>query len=171
MRVELKLHRFSGMANSYFGSDTPEVVLRSLFTKYDQDNSGHIGKEELLTLLTDDLGLSDSEADVYTHLMDKDGSSSVCYDEFKHWFCDGDKLNALNDQSRYHLLSKAVEMFRQYDCDGNQAIGIDEFYQLMSNIGGNEHSIDEAFKSLDSDQNGKISFPEFLRWLNWIQFD
>ena len=60
-------------------------------------------------------------------------------------------------------------MFNKFDADGNGSIGRDEFNQLMIEIKTcPSDKIDEAFKSLDRDGNGIISFPEFLNWLGWL---
>ena len=69
---------------------------------------------------------------------------------------------------RFHRLKKAVDMFKKFDADGNGSIEKDEFTQLMIAINCPKDKIPAALKSLDSDGDGKISFPEFLKWLNWI---
>ncbi|XP_052815904.1 uncharacterized protein LOC128242690 [Mya arenaria] len=153
------------MAQSYFNENTPDVVLRSLFAKYDADQSGQIGRDELSTLLTTDLGMTDSQAEVYIHLLDKDGSSSVCFDEFKQWLRSDEKLKSINDQARYHVLCKAVEMFKKYDTDESQSISSDEFEELMNDLGASSDR-ESDFKAIG---NGKISFPEFLKWLKWLK--
>ena len=69
---------------------------------------------------------------------------------------------------RFYRLKKAVEMFKKYDADGNGSIEKEEFTDLMIAINCPRDKIPEALKSLDRDGDGKISFPEFLRWLNWL---
>ena len=76
----LQLENNQKMSNSYFSKDTPDIVLRSLFTKYDRDNSGTIAVSELPQLFVEDLGLSSEEAETYTLLVDKDGSGTFSFD-------------------------------------------------------------------------------------------
>lgn len=70
--------------------------------------------------------------------------------------------------TRFHRLKKAIDMFKNYDVDGNGAIEKDEFTELMISVKCPSHKIPEALKPIDLDANGKVSFPEFLHWLNWL---
>ena len=51
---------------SYFDEDVPDVVLKSLFKKYDKDNSGSLTQMEIRILLEHDLGTVSSETDTHT---------------------------------------------------------------------------------------------------------
>ena len=42
------------VAKSYFNADIPEIVVKSLFKKYDTDGSGRLGKNEMSSMLKDD---------------------------------------------------------------------------------------------------------------------
>jgi len=153
--------------SSYFGEDTPDIVLKSLFQKYDKDSSGQLSVKELPELLTNDLGLSTEQAEAYTLLLDKDASGSLSFDEFKSWITSGEKLKNI-DSHRFDLMSKAVEMFKRLDADQSGALDRDEFTKLHLEVGGQLQYLDSALNALDSDNNGKISFVEFMKWLNWI---
>ena len=153
---------------SYFDKDTPDIVLKSLFDKYDIDASGSIGVSELPKLLSEDLGLSCEEAETYTLLVDKDASGKLSFDEFKSWLNSGEKLKNVNDTSRFYLMQKAVEMFKRYDLDGSGGIDRNEFQKLHIDVGGKPEGVDIALRCLDKDGNSKISFYEFLKWLNWV---
>ena len=61
-----------------------------------------------------------------------------------------------------------MDLFRRYDTDNSQALDRKEFCKLFIDVGGKEQNLDGALKELDRDGNGRISFQEFLRWLNWI---
>jgi len=159
------------MANSYFNSNTPDIVLKSLFSKYDNDNSDQLGNDELKSLFRDDLGLTDDQAEMYTLLLDKDGTGSVCFEEFVKWFRSGEKMKTLDDSSRFACMQKAVEMFNGYDKDGSQSLDKAELSNVLKECGGQPDTVDSAMASLDLDGNGKISFVEFVKWLNWVPMD
>ena len=43
--------------SSYFDENTPDIVLKSLFQKYDKDNSGQLSMKEIPELLRNDFGI------------------------------------------------------------------------------------------------------------------
>ena len=153
--------------SSYFDENTPDIVLKSLFQKYDKDNSGQLSMKEIPELLKNDLGLSDEEAETYTLLLDKDASGSLSFDEFKSWLTSGERLKNV-DSYRFNLMYKAVEMFKKKDVDQSGSLERDEFAKLHVEMGGDPVYLDSALNALDGDHNGKISFFEFMKWLNWI---
>ena len=155
-------------ARSAFDFNTPDVVLKSLFLKYDKDGSGKLNHQELSALFRDDLGLTREQADAYSLLLDRDGSSNVSFEEFKSWLNSGEKLQNINDKSRYHRLRQAVDLFRKYDTDDSQALDRNEFSKLFIDLGEKKQNLEGALKELDRDGNERISFQEFLKWLNWI---
>ena len=158
-------------ALSYYCSSTPDIVIKSLFNKYDTDDNGRLEIIELHTLLCDDLGLSDEETEAYIFLMDIHNNGSVEYQEFREWLRNDDKWSYLSDRSRFRLLLKAVELFKQYDTDASGALDTQEFSVLYADMGGHAYYIQSALKSMDKDGNGRISFYEFLKWLNWIELN
>lgn len=156
---------------TYFNADVPEIAVKSLFRKYDADESGRLGKNEMLQLLKDDLGLKDDKAQVCIMMVDKDGSGEVSYDEFISWLRTEKGFKDIDDKSRFYRVQKAIELFKQFDSDGNGTIDREEFKKLFKQFGTNqsdESQLDRALKSVDSSEDGKISFPEFLAWLNWL---
>lgn len=153
---------------SYFDEGTPDIVLKSLFAKYDSDGSGNLSISELPQLLQNDLGLSQEEAETYSLLVDKDASGKLSFDEFRAWLNSGEKFKNVNDASRFHLMHKAVEMFQKYDLDRSGGLDRNEFLKLHVEMGGQAQYVDSALNALDKDGNTKISFYEFLKWLNWI---
>ena len=43
----------------------------------------------------------------------------------------GEKLKNINDSSRFYLMQKAVEMFKQYDTNASGALDREEFTRLL----------------------------------------
>ncbi|KAH3771460.1 hypothetical protein DPMN_172779 [Dreissena polymorpha] len=152
------------MAKSYFDPKTPDIVIKSLFQKYDKDNSGFLDRKELSSLLEDDLGLTTRQVEVYFHLLDRDGNAKISPDELSDWLRRNERFKMVNDKSRFYAVCKAVDMFKKYDKDGSQYISFEELKGLLFEHGRNI-DVQSAFKSIDQDGNGKISFPEFLNWL------
>ena len=65
-------------------------------------------------------------------------------------------------------MQKAVEMFKQYDTNCSGGLDRGEFSRLHADVGGSPQGLEVALQALDKDGNNKISFIEFLKWLNWI---
>lgn len=159
--------------NSYFDKKVPEIVLRSLFDKYDSDHNDRLDAKEFNILVSDDLGLSMEQTEAYRYLLDRDADGRVSFEEFAMWFKSGDKFKTVNDKTRYYYLKKAVEMFKVYDLDHNGAIDSKEFHKLYKDLGGKGHKKEEkkALLQIDLDHNGKVSFQEFMKWLNWVPLE
>lgn len=153
---------------SYFGKDTPDIVLQSLFSKYDKDGSGILGKNELRTFMQDDLGLDTEQSEIYTLLNDGDGSNTWSFGEFKIWLNSCENFQIINNSSKYYLMSQAVEMFAKYDHDKTGSLDIKELAEVLTDIGCGDGDVELARQALDTDGNKLISFPEFLAWLNWF---
>ena len=58
--------------------------------------------------------------------------------------------------------------FDGYDQNGDGQLELDEFGQLLDELGAGyeEAQVRAAFASLDADQNGSIDFEEFSGW--WV---
>lgn len=148
----------------YFSEEVPEVVVKSIFTKYDTDGSGSLQKDELMILLQQDLGMDAKQAETVMMVVDKDGSGDVSFEEFLQFLRNKkDVLKSVDNSSKYGQLRKAVECFKKFDEDGSGTIEPDELKQLLQAV-GYEGSIESAQKKLDKDGDGKISFPEFLEF-------
>lgn len=161
----------SAKATTFFDPKAPTVVLRSLFYKYDKDGSGKLSKDELQTLFVDDLGFTNEQANAYSLLLDKDGDNELSFEEFHIWLKSGEKFQNINDKSRYQKLKKAVDMFKKFDKDESGFLDRGEFKKLFQEVGGKANKMDKALAELDVDGNNRISFQEFLRWLNWVPLD
>ena len=156
---------------SYFDKDSPMLVIRSLFQKYDTDGNGVLTEAEIFSFLDGDLGLSEEDINIYTLILDKDGDKMVTFDEFLSWFRSGEHFRLIGNRSRYSLICKAVDLFKKFDADQSETIDREEFIQLMKSLGHKTFNVDEALSALDENGDGVISFWEFLKWLNWIPME
>eukprot|EP01103_Thecamoeba_quadrilineata_P020646 TRINITY_DN8988_c0_g1_i1.p1 TRINITY_DN8988_c0_g1~~TRINITY_DN8988_c0_g1_i1.p1 ORF type:complete len:148 (+),score=31.05 TRINITY_DN8988_c0_g1_i1:36-479(+) len=147
------------MASVIGSSD--QIVVKSLFQKYDKDRSGYISLFELQELLQD-LGFKNVE-DVARSLADKNDDGRISFDEFYVWWTSSDKFKDLSG-TKYQKLSQAYDYFKKYDKDNSGSITKAEYQQLCQDLG---YASGDGFQSLDSDGSGKIGYQEFLKWLNW----
>lgn len=156
---------------SYFSESTPVVVIQSLFRKYDADGNGELQREEIMSLLRVDLGLETKKAEAILAAIDKDSDGSVSFEEFLQWFRNEEGMEMVNESqdccNRYYYTRKAVDLFKKYDIDGNGNIDAVELKKLLDDI-DYKHSVQDALTTMDKDGDGTVSFPEFLKWLNWI---
>ncbi|XP_002167840.3 uncharacterized calcium-binding protein B0563.7 [Hydra vulgaris] len=156
---------------TYFDSNTPVIVLKSLFLKYDSDRNNYLNRDELKALFIEDLGFSTEQCEVYVFLLDKDGNNKISFEEFVSWLRSSEHFKNISNKPRYQRLKKAVEMFKKFDVDNNQSLDRDEFKRLFTSLNGDPPKLDAALAELDRDGNNRISFEEFLRWLNWVPLD
>lgn len=157
---------------SLFREDVPEIVIKSIFSKYDKDGSGCLEKSEILAMLRDDMGLDEKQAEVCFMLIDKDGSKSVSFPELAEWFrTPGKGFKVVDDQHRYAYVRRVADYFKEYDRDGSGVIDRREFRALLAS--GNkdwnrctDEDISRALKAVDKDGSGTVSFSEFLAWMD-----
>lgn len=154
---------------SFFDSNTPTIVIRSLFDKYDKSGSGTLDSTELNDLLQKDLGFKKDQANVYSMLLDKDGDQSISFEEFLAWLRSGERFEFIQDQKQFQTLCKAVELFKTYDTDNNNTLSQDELKLLLDSLGYKTVDVKRFFEYLDEHKNGKISFWELMKWLNWVK--
>ncbi|XP_078353671.1 putative calcium-binding protein B0563.7 [Oculina patagonica] len=157
--------------HSYFFRDAPEIAIHSLFDKYDQERNGRLDESELKDLLEGDLGLNPEQANIYTLLLDQTGDHCVSFEEFFNWLRSGEGFQNINDKSRFAKLCQAVEMFKSFDTDNSDTLDKKQFKNLIAAIGYTDVDSEKLFNELNSHHNGKLSFVEFLKWLNWVQID
>ncbi|MES1911794.1 MAG: hypothetical protein MHM6MM_004170 [Cercozoa sp. M6MM] len=154
---------------NYLSEDTPLMVAKSLFAKYDKDGTGTLTTDELVDLFGD-FGVQDEQqVRTFQLLMDKNANGLVNCDEFLNFVKTENRLDTLTDASRYGLLQMAVQRFQHYDTTKSGSIDASEFDQVMADVGCVDPArVAHAKQVLDKDGDGVISFPEFLEWLNWV---
>lgn len=155
---------------SLFRNDVPEVVIKSIFMKYDTDGSGNLEKTEILGMLGE-MGLDGKQAELCFMMIDKDGNKTVSLDEFLQWFRSGEGVKVVDDPSRYAFVRRVADAFKKYDEDGSGLIEKAEFRALLASGGKDwqscsEAQIEAALRLVDKDGSGTVSFSEFLAWMD-----
>ena len=157
--------------SNFFDDGVPELALKSLFQKYDINQDGWLNQDELKGLFVDDLGLEEDQAEIYNYLLDRNGDNRISYDEFLYWMRSNENLQNVTEKHRFWLIRNAVDLFKKYDTNGDWSLDIKELQQMILEHGGTMEKIEEALTTLDEDGDGRISFQEFLKWLDWIPID
>ena len=157
--------------NSFFARDAPEIAIHSLFDKYDAIGRGKLGRTELQTLLEDDLGLTAEQSCIYTLLLDHNGDHYVSFEEFLNWLRSGERFQNIDDKSRFWKLCLAVEIFKSFDTDDSDTLDQSQFKNLIVSVGYEHVDAEKLFDELDRYRNGKLSFWEFMQWLNWVPIE
>eukprot|EP00698_Gefionella_okellyi_P008576 TRINITY_DN212_c1_g1_i1.p1 TRINITY_DN212_c1_g1~~TRINITY_DN212_c1_g1_i1.p1 ORF type:complete len:1273 (+),score=360.04 TRINITY_DN212_c1_g1_i1:159-3977(+) len=160
------------------------ATLRKVFRDFDEDHNGTISRTELRAGLTA-LGvpLSDPEFDSLVHVVDADDSGSIDYDEFAKVFNAVD-TPVMTDAERDRIFDEYRKRARTFSVAGNggamettkqsgrrtrkaqqDAIDADIVKKVAEATMRNPNQIRAAFKRLDRDYDGKISYAEFRRGL------
>ena len=153
---------------SFFDHTVPSIVIRSLFLKYDTVGRGSLKHEELAYLFTENFGMTQTEAETYSILLDKSGDGNISFEDFSVWLRSEERFKNLHDQKRYYRIRKALECFKQCDRDNDGVIDKNELVELLECVGCDRHDVDNVYNWLEKNKDGKISFPSFLTWLNWV---
>ena len=154
--------------HTFFARDAPEIAIQSLFDKYNLEKNGKLDEEQLRKLLEDDQGLSGEQSCIYFLMLDQAGEHSVTYEEFFNRQRSGERFENINDKSRFGNLCQAMTLFKTYDTDNSDTLDRKQFENLMASFGYHNMNSEELFKELDTHHNGKLSFWEFMKWLNWV---
>ena len=155
---------------SLIGPDVPQVVIKSIFSKYDKDGSGSLEQTEVLAMMGD-LGLDEKQAELCFMMLDKDGNNNVSEKELMDWLRAGEGYKVVDDPKRYAFVRRVADAFKKYDKDGSGVIEKEEFRALLASGGKAWRSCDDAIieKALsvaDKDGSGTVSFTEFLAWMD-----
>lgn len=153
---------------TYFDKNVPAIAIRSLFDKYDMNRNGKLEQRETQTLLEGDLGLNREQSWLYFLLVDKNGDHDISFEEFSDWLRSEEQFEVLNNKVKFDSLCKAFNYFKTFDTDDSDTLDRAQFERMMKFFGHETINMDKAFAKMDKDENGKVSFWEFMLWLKWI---
>eukprot|EP01111_Echinosteliopsis_oligospora_P000376 TRINITY_DN1039_c0_g1_i1.p1 TRINITY_DN1039_c0_g1~~TRINITY_DN1039_c0_g1_i1.p1 ORF type:complete len:162 (+),score=32.82 TRINITY_DN1039_c0_g1_i1:55-540(+) len=152
--------------------NAPLPVLKSIFMKYDKDNSGKIGPLELKDLCYE-LGffVSIDNAGVLVKRLDTDGEGLIGLDEFINWWRDPKKFEKITSSERNQ---QSLKYFQYFDTDKSGSINSEEYAKLHSDLIKNNliHptvTAEQGLKIMDKTGDGNISFSEFMDYMDTVQ--
>ncbi|CAF2065116.1 unnamed protein product [Brassica napus] len=129
--------------------------LKHMFKNIDTDGSGTITFDELRTGLHR-LGskLTESEIKQLMEAADVDKSGTIDYIEF---------ITATMHRHRLEKEEHLLEAFKYFDKDRSGYITRDELKHSMTQYGmGDDATIDEVINDVDTDNDGRINYEEFV---------
>jgi len=136
--------------------------LRTTFTKLDKNGDGMLTLAEIKEACAT-TGLTDlADVKQLFEQLDIDGSGEIGYTEF---------LAGMIDQKNYLQEELCWEAFRTFDRDGSGKIELNELKDMLrehpENLGPGfgESDVESIFKEADKNQDGTISFTEFMAML------
>jgi Ca2+-binding EF-hand superfamily protein len=148
----------------------PPPLSKRMFDKYDKDGSGSIDAGEFKGLVYD-LGhsLNANEHQMAMKMLDEKGTGQIEYNAFKKWWADKDRFEKLKlDEKEEAILQQAVAHFKYFDKDLSGTIDKNELKLLHADLVKNKmtsFSLDDTQRDLDSNNDGVISFNEYVDWL------
>eukprot|EP01083_Nonionella_stella_P060813 158603_1 len=143
--------------------DTPILVLKSIFQRYDADRDGYLNETEFGNAL-DDLGIDDeSEQCALFALADSNNSKSVQLEDFIKLIKSNDFEMILSNRQDYEFVIQTYHAFQQYDENGDGQITWNEFYLYLTKHGYSHQYISQYWYYMDTRQKLVISFEGFWK--------
>ncbi|KAG5014531.1 hypothetical protein JHK85_020667 [Glycine max] len=136
-------------------SEEEIIGLKEMFKSMDTDNSGTITFEELKAGLPK-LGskLSESEVRQLMEAADIDGNGTIDYIEF---------ITATMHMNRMEREDRLYKAFEYFDNDKSGYITMEELESALEKYNmGDEKTIKEIIAEVDSDNDGRINYDEFV---------
>ncbi|XP_078168299.1 calcium-dependent protein kinase 1-like isoform X2 [Carex rostrata] len=136
-------------------SEEEIMGLKEMFKSIDTDNSGTITLEELRTGLPK-LGtrITEPELRQLMEAADVDGNGSIDYLEF---------ISATMHMNRFEKDEHIFKAFEYFDQDNSGYITVEELEEaLMKHDMGDEKTIKEIIAEVDTDNDGRINYEEFV---------
>ncbi|KAG5135483.1 hypothetical protein JHK82_020214 [Glycine max] len=136
-------------------SEEEIIGLKEMFKSMDTDNSGTITFEELKAGLPK-LGskLSESEVRQLMEAADIDGNGTIDYIEF---------ITATMHMNRMEREDRLYKAFEYFDNDKSGYITMEELESALKKYNmGDEKTIKEIIAEVDSDNDGRINYDEFV---------
>ncbi len=142
---------------------TPEIVLKSVFNRYDTNHRGYLDLEAWSHVL-EDLGIIDEiEQQALFALADVTNKKTIHFKEFLNLIQSNDFEHILSNQEDYLFIIETYKTFLEYDTDGDGEISWNEFYFYLSGHGYSHQYISSYWHYMDINEGGTISFEQFWK--------
>ena len=106
-------------SHSSIHPETPNIVLKSIFQRYDADNDGELNEQEFCNALQD-LGINDDmEQCALFALADVNNSKTVNFNDFVKLVKSNDFELILSSPADYEFVIETCKTFQQYDENGD----------------------------------------------------
>jgi len=134
-----------------------ESSYRQFFEEADADRSGSLTLSELTAMLRKK-GYRESESKIRRmfRAVDTSGDNMISYEEY---------LIAMGEMSpRDHKAATMRAVFREFDLNGDGKIDRSELSEVFQSMGKvmSPEDINRIIRMADSDQNGSLSYEEFI---------
>ncbi|KAL8099651.1 calcium-dependent protein kinase 17-like [Apium graveolens] len=145
-------------------SEEEIIGLKQMFKSMDADNSGTITLEELKQgLAQQGTKLSEYEVKQLMEAADADGDGTINYDEF---------ITATMHMNRMDKEDHLYTAFQYFDKDNSGYITREELEHALRDFGmSDERNIKEIISEVDSDNDGRINYDEFVAMMRKGQQD
>jgi len=138
------------------GLDDSDILLA--FKLFDTDDSGTIEQDELKVAMRA-LGFEPRKEEIREMLkrVDKDGSNSLSFDEFKTLM--QEKMATRDEREE---IAKAFKLF---DDDDTGTVSLKNLRRVAKELGENmsDKELEEVIKFVDTGKTGEISLDDFMR--------
>lgn len=143
-------------------------LSKIIFDKHDTNKDGKIDAGEFRALVYGSgYYLSDEELKGALRIVDKDGNNTIEYNEFKAWWSQDDRFEALRgDSEQGQERAVAFETFQKFDKDSSGTIDreeFDSFYEDMTSKNLTRESKENAWQWLSEGKNF-IGFNRYVQW-------
>eukprot|EP01126_Amoeba_proteus_P042932 TRINITY_DN467_c0_g1_i1.p1 TRINITY_DN467_c0_g1~~TRINITY_DN467_c0_g1_i1.p1 ORF type:complete len:160 (+),score=40.12 TRINITY_DN467_c0_g1_i1:77-556(+) len=137
-----------------------------VFLKHDKDSSGTLNSSELRNLAYD-LGryLSDEDLAQAMKVLDKNGDGTISVSEFKAWWSSERWGSITISTEKQAQMEQLATSFREADVDNDGVLTKAEFDVVHKKLGLTT-PLAEVHAAIDSDNDGKVCFNEFVSW--WL---
>ena len=153
-------------------SDQEIDFLRKVFKKFDTLNTGYLDNLQFTKLIktlsrqVPEIIVDNTICEAVFAYYDKDNNKRLSFDEIYSWWISHDKFKFFMGNKAI-LMKKARQLFTKYAISTNaNGMLFLEFESLLFDY--NKYHDESAFDSIDKDEDGIISFTEFVHWLGWV---
>eukprot|EP01084_Bolivina_argentea_P073740 133805_1 len=144
-------------------SSAPEIVLKSVFKKYDVHGSGKLDRNAFSHVL-DDLGIEDEiEQHALFALADTNNTKTLTFREFLNLIQSNDFEGILSNQDDYIFVIETYQNFLEFDADDSGEISWNEFYFYLTKHGYSHEYISNYWHYIGQNSTGLISFEQFWK--------